>query len=92
MARAASAADFGLVYVLPGVGTSEDIVDLFAVELHLVFELVLDSEHVRAGLAEEAEVSHGALGEQNVRAGRTEKHLSILGLFCRRTQAATRSL
>ena len=63
------AANLSLVYVLPSVGATKHIIYLFAVELHLVLELVLHSEYVRAGLAEEAEVAHGALSQQNVGAG-----------------------
>ena len=64
-----------LVYVLPGLSSSEDIVDIFSVEEHLVLKLGLDSEHVGAGLAIEPEVSDRFLCQQDVSTGGAEQHL-----------------
>ena len=66
--------DLGRVDVLPGVLASEDIIDLLALELHLVLKLALHAEDVRTRPAEEPEVVERLLRQQNVRARRTEQH------------------
>ena len=60
------AEDARLVDVLPGVLSSEHVIDLLAFEVHFVFELLLDAEHVGTRLAEEAEVTDSLLCEQDV--------------------------
>ena len=50
------ALDLRIVDIFPGFFPAEHIVDLFGLELHFVFELVLDAEDVGACFAKEAEV------------------------------------
>ena len=54
--------DVGRINSFPCFDTSEHIIDLLAFQLHLVFKLLLDNEHVGAGFAEEAEIAHGLFG------------------------------
>ena len=72
------AVDGRLVHVLPRVSASEHVVDLLAVKMHLAFKLLLDDEHVGTGLAEEAEVGRGLLGQQDVGTRRAEEHIHAL--------------
>jgi hypothetical protein len=48
--------DLCLINVLPSIFASQHIVNLFALELDFVLKGMVDPKHVRAGLAEEAEV------------------------------------
>ena len=66
--------DFCLVYVFPSVIPSEHIVYFFTLEMHLILELTLHPEYVRAGLAEKSEVRKGSFCQKNVGAGGAEKH------------------
>lgn len=45
---------FGLVHVLPGLVTAENVVHLLALQRHLLLHLLIDLEQVRTRLAEEA--------------------------------------
>ena len=71
------AVDTCLVHVFPGVSTSQDIIYLFALKGHFVFELLFNDEDVGTGFAEKAEVIWGFLGEQDVGACRAKEHLSF---------------
>ncbi len=53
-----------LVHILPGFLASQDVIDLLPLEVHCVFNLLLDDEYVWAGLAEETEVCESLLYEQ----------------------------
>ena len=68
------------VDILPGIFAAEHVVHFFALESDSVFELLVDSEHVWASLAEKAEVSDGLLSEEDVGASGAEKHLTICRL------------
>ena len=52
--------------------TSQNIIDLFPIQLHLVLEGLLDDEYVGARLAIEAEVCRRLLYQQQIRACRTK--------------------
>ena len=58
-----STQDASLVDVLPGVFATEHIVDLLALQVQLVLELLLDAEHVGTRLAEESEVGGRLLSQ-----------------------------
>mgnify|MGYP000905552028 FL=1 len=60
------AEDAGLVDVLPGVLAAQHVVDLLALEVELVLELLLDAEHVGTRLAKEPEVGGRLLRQQYV--------------------------
>ncbi|KAJ8576629.1 hypothetical protein ON010_g2584 [Phytophthora cinnamomi] len=51
---AVRAAGLGLVHVLPGLVAAQHVVHLLALQRHLLLQLVVDLEQVRARLAEEA--------------------------------------
>jgi len=63
------------VRVTPCLCTTENVVDLLALKVHLVLKLGVDAVDVGARPAEEPKVLQCLLGQQNVRARGTEKHL-----------------
>ena len=65
MAAPVAAVDRDLVHMLPGLLAAEHVVDLLAVQLHLLLEGARHHEHVGTGLAEETELV--ALGAAGVR-------------------------
>ena len=74
------AEDLRLVNILPSVVTSENIVDLLALELYSIFKGIVDFKHVWARFAEEAEVRKSLLSEQNIGACGTKEHYKWV--FC----------
>ena len=72
--RLICAQNAGLVHILPCVFATEDIVDLFALQVEFVLKLLLDSEHVGTRLAKEPEVAGRLLCKQDIGAARTKQH------------------
>ena len=71
----AAALDGCLVHVLPGLGTTEDIINLLPLQVHLLLEGLADFEDVGTGLAIKTEIGRHLFCEQQVRASRTKQHL-----------------
>ena len=74
----------GLVDMLPSLRSTEHIVDLLPLEVHLLLEGLVDHEYIRAGLAEESEIGRRLLRQQQVRASRAKQHCLIIILILRR--------
>ena len=53
-----------LIYVLPGLSTSQHIIDLFPLKLHLLLEGLIYNEDVGAGFAEETKIACSFLCKQ----------------------------
>ena len=51
------------INIFPRIFSAEHVVHFFPLKTNFVFELLIDSKHVGAGLAEEAEVSNCLLSE-----------------------------
>ena len=62
----------GLIDILPGFRTTEHIVHLLPLQVHLLLEGLVDHEYVGACLAEESEIGRRLLGQQQVRASRAK--------------------
>ncbi len=63
-----------LIHILPGLLASQNIIHFFPFEWHLVFELLFQDKHVRAGSAEKSEVCHRLLYEQEVCTSWAKQH------------------
>ena len=64
--------------MLPGLRTTEDVVHLLPLEVHLLLEGLVDNEDIGAGLAEESEIGRRLLRQQQVRTSRAEQHRLII--------------
>ena len=63
-----------LINVLPGLSSSEHVINLFPLQRHLFLKGLRDNEYVGAGFAKEAELNVRLLDKEKVGAGWTEEH------------------